>query len=154
LNSKLSRIAAAVCAAALLVPAASMAKGGEGHGKHDAAGKKGKAKGKGKPKQVTFVFKGTLAAVDPAGHSATLTFEKGNNWARRYVQRQGSSAVAFDLTQAKVIVADVNASGTGDLADTAVGDQVIVQAKLAKNAEVAPSLGARKLIDLSKPPAS
>jgi hypothetical protein len=157
LNSKPSRIAATLCAAALLVPAVSLAKPGHGHGKRDVAGQKGKRLAKGKAKRVTFVFKGALAAIDPGAGSATVAVEKGNRWARRYVQQAGSADVAFDLSQAELFVADVNASGAGDLADTAVGDQVIVQAKLAKNTEVAAtgaSLAARRLIDLSKPPVS
>jgi hypothetical protein len=139
-------------AAALAAPAAAVAKKG-GHGKqhknsHSLEAKshgKGKAKGKSKPKM--FVFKGVVASVD--ADVVTVSVKKGNGRGRRAVTKD----VAFDVSGARVIVADTNADGAMNAADVKVGDKVLVQARLAQDVDLAAGPhAARKLIDLAAPP--
>ena len=142
-------------AAALAAPAAAVAKKG-GHGKqhknsHSLEAKshgkgKGKAKGKSKPKM--FVFKGVVASVN--ADVVTVSVKKGNSRGRRGATKD----VAFDVAGARVIVADTNTDGSLNAADVKVGDKVLVQARLAKDVDLAAGPhAARKLIDLTAPPA-
>jgi len=133
--------AAALAAAALAVPAAAVAQpgGGKGHQKVE-----GKAK---KPKQATFVFKGTFTAP------GTIEVLAGN----AHVRKGGfvGESVSFDLADAKVVVADTNADGVRDVTDVKDGDRVLVRARAAKGTRYAADGGAvvaRKLVDTSNPP--
>ncbi len=145
-------------AAALAAPAAAVAKKG-GHGKqhknsHSLEAKshgKGKAKGhgkaKGKSKPKMFVFKGVVTSVD--SDVVTVSVKKGNGRGRRAVTKD----VAFDVSSARVIVADTNGDGSTNAADVKVGDKVLVQARLAQNVDLAAGPhAARKLIDQTAPP--
>jgi hypothetical protein len=143
--------ALALSAALLAVPAAATAKGGE-HGKHEKKqhvskhDAKGKSKGK-KAHTVKYVFKGTFAAP------GTVTVTSGN----AHVRKGGfvGQDVAFDLADARIVVADTNGDGERNLADVKDGDKVLVQARVARKTKyAAPAEGessealvARKLVD-------
>ena len=139
-------IVAALTAATLAVPAASVAQ--PGHGKN-APKVHGKAK---KPKKVTFVFRGTFTAP------GTVQVLAGN----RHVRKGGfvGQAVTFDFASAKVVVADTNADQTLDVTDVKDGDLVLVLARVAKGSEfaapaegeIAEAVVARKLVDKTNPP--
>jgi hypothetical protein len=128
-------IAAALGAAALLLPTAAGADPGHGKGhKHKA-------------KTVTFVFKGTFTAP------GTVAVVSGNAHVRKggYV----GQSISFDLATAKVVGVDANADQKVDVSDVADGDKVLVQARVAKGTkyaapaegETAAAIVARKLID-------
>jgi carbohydrate-selective porin OprB len=140
-------IAAVLGAAALVLPAAAVADPGHGNDKKPA---KEVVKGKAKPKKaktVMFVFKGTFTAP------GTVTIVSGNAHVRKggYV----GQSVSFDLATARIVGVDTNADQKVDVADVADGDNVLVQARVAKRTKyVAPAEGetaeaivARKLID-------
>ena len=153
-------IATILGAAALAVPAAALAES-----KHERPGKehvKGKHK---KAKKVMFVFKGSFTAP------GTVAVDHGNAHVRKggYV----GQSVAFDLEDAKIVVADTNGDGKRDVADVKDGDRVLVQARMLKRTKyVAPvedeapeaeaaggevteesdAIVARKLIDRSNHP--
>ena len=172
-------------AAVLAVPATAVAKGDHGkehgkakqekaehhkshkHGKKDKAAKQKKAK---KPKN--FVFKGVYKG------DGVVSVVSGNGWVRKggYVGKD----VAFDLSAAKLIVADTDGVPGVTAADVQAGDVVMVQARLPRGskapepvvapqpeddtaeasgdeapAEEAPAaIKARKLIDYTHPPVS
>jgi hypothetical protein len=161
-------------AAVLAVPGTAVAKGdhGKGHGKakHEKAehhkshehGKKDKASKKAK-KPKNFVFRGVYKG------DGVVTVVSGNGRVRKggYVGRD----VAFDLSAAKLIVADTDGVPGVSAADVQAGDVVLVQARLPRGtqapepaavagdddapAEEAPAaIEARKLIDLTHPPVS
>jgi hypothetical protein len=145
---KLPRLAVAVAgAAALALPAAAAAKAhpehadhghGHGHGKSDSHHVA-------RPHTVQYVFRGTWSggAVQVTG---------GNN----HVRRAGlvGQSVAFDLTEARVVVADVNGDGARDAADLKDGDRVLVQARLPKQDPGDGPYAARKLVDRGAPSAA
>ena len=95
-----------------------------------------------KAKQVTA--KGVVVAND--GTTLTVDVTKANK-AGRFLIDAGD--VAFTTT--KVSVADFNGDGVANLSDVQVGDKVVVQAKLAKDA-VGP-YAARKVVDQTNAPA-
>ena len=144
------RIAVMALSAALLaVPTVAAAKPGAGKGAEKHAAKHESKRKSHKPKhakRVMFVFKGTFAAP------GTVTVTSGN----AHVRKGGfvGQAVSFDLANAKIVVADTNGDGTADLADVKDGDQVLVQARVAKRTkyaapaegETAAAIVARKLI--------
>ncbi len=119
-------IATILGAVALAAPAAALAES-----KHERPGKehvKGKHK---KAKKVMFVFKGTFTAP------GTVVVDHGNAHVRKggYV----GQSVAFDLEDARIVVADTNADGKRDVADVKDGDRVLVQARMLKRTKyVAP----------------
>jgi hypothetical protein len=149
--NKRTIIAIAAGAAALFLPAAASADPGHGRGKDkSAAAESVTTHGKGaakKAKKVTFVFKGTFTA------DGTVTVSSGNAHVRRggFVRQ----SVAFDLSGARIVVADTNADQTLDLADVQAGDRVVVKARLAKGTkyvaaaegQTAEQLVASRLID-------
>jgi hypothetical protein len=125
-------LAALGVAALVAFPAGATAKNSGSGGKgvrgpdrvqDDGAGKKGKKPKK--PKVKTYEFRGVVAAVNEGTVEVTVT---GGNKRARELERQ---TLTFDVTKAKVKVADVNGDGKRDLADVAVGDRVKVQAKVA-----------------------
>ena len=128
----LHRILSLAAALALMVPAAVIAK------KPADAG----SKGKGHSKAKTYVFKGTwndgAGGVDVTG---------GNSRVRKGDFK--GTTVVFDLTNAKIRVADTDGDGDQDADDVQQGDKVVVQAKLAKDA--AQPFAARKLVDQTNP---
>ena len=170
-------------AAVLAVPGTAVAKGdhGKGHGKakHEKAehhkshehGKKHKAAKKAK-KPKNFVFHGVYKG------DGVVTVVSGNGWVRKggYVGKD----VAFDLSAAKLIVADTDGVPGVTAADVQADDVVLVQARLPRGskapepveapqpadgtaeasgddapAEEAPAaITARKLIDFTHPPVS
>jgi len=121
--------------AVLAVPAVAIAEHKEGH-----TGGKGKSK----PHNVAYVFKGTYAG------DSTVTVAKGNSRVRKggFV----GETVAFDLTDARIVVADTNGDLTSDLNDVAVGDKVLVKAKLPKSNPGSQPFDAKKLVDQTHPP--
>ena len=150
------RSLAVFAAAALLVPAAAVAKSGNStSGKDNAPGlsdsKSGKGKAKGKSKPKNHVAKGVVKSVDAATGTVVVTVAKGNKYGRDWKGQD----VAFNLTQGKVVVADVNGDGKSDLGDVKAGDKVLVQAKLPRDKTgLAQPYAARKLVDQTSPPAS
>ncbi len=123
---------AALGVAVLSVAPASLAKQGEHGG------------GKDKEKTVGYVFKGTYNA------DGTVAVTKGNKHVRN-ADLVGQN-VAFDLSQAKVTVADTNGDGTSDLTDVAEGDAVVVKAKLPKSDPGVAPYAAKHLIDQTHAP--
>ena len=144
---------AAVAAGALLVPAA----GAVAKNDHAAKGKakvervsksKSKAGAKSKAKKVktyTYEFKGVYQ------EGGSVLVSKGNG----HVRRAGlvGKAVALDLSAARLVVADADGNGV-TVEDVFAGDRVKVQVKAPRISDVAATLKARKLVDLSRPPVS
>ena len=93
-------------------------------------------------KAVAYVFKGTFNLAD-----SSVTVLKGNN----HVRRAGfvGKTVVFDLSAARIRVADVNGDGKRDAADLKDGDKVVVQARLARRDPGAGPFAARKVVDQS-----
>ncbi len=127
----------------LLVLPAALSDGHErrGHGKPASAGeKKAERKAAKKAHKVTYVFKGTFTVAD-----SSVKVLKGN----KHVRRAGlvGEQVVFDLTDARIVVADNNADGKRDAADLQDGDKVVVQARLPRREPGAAPFAARKLVD-------
>lgn len=142
----LKRTIAALGVAALVAcPAAATAKsgnGGSGKGAEGGAKHEGKKPKKPKkPKVQTYEFKGLVAAV--ADGSVQVQVLHGNSRGKKFK----GQTLTFDLSKAKVKVADVNNDGKRDLADVAVGDRVMVQAKVAGPIDPAKPVLARHFLD-------
>ena len=130
-----TRLAAALGAAVLLLPATALAKG-------KPEGKPVKhAHGKNKP--ASYVFKGIWHA------DGTVTVSGGN--ARVRNGGMVGKTLAFDLAEAKLRVADTNADGGVTVADLAEGDKVVVKARLPRTEPGEGPFAARKLVDQSHP---
>lgn len=121
---------------ALAIPSAAVASQGENHGH-------GHANGHSKTHNVAYVFKGTYEG------ESTVKVTHGN--AR--VRKDGlvGQTVSFDLTGARITVADTNADGTTDLNDVQVGDAVLVKAMLPKSDPGAQPFAAKHLVDQTHP---
>ncbi len=132
------RIIAGAGALALLTPAGALAKDRADRGE-----------GKGRLKPRTLVVKGTVATVDAAGGGVTVEVRGGNAAARRLAGR----TVAFDVSAARLAVADVDGDGTAGLGDVRPGDRVLVRARVPRAVAVDATLPARALVDLTSPPA-
>jgi hypothetical protein len=93
-------------------------------------------------REVAYVFKGTF-------HPATSTVSVANG--NRHVRRAGlvGQDVAFDLSAARVRVADVNGDGVRDAADLQEGDTVVVKARLPRRTPGTAPFAARKVVDRS-----
>ena len=142
----LKRTIAALGVAALVAcPAAATAKSGNGGaGKGAEAGAKHEGKKPKKPKKPkvkTYEFKGLVAAV--ADGSVQVQVLHGNSGGKKFK----GQTLTFDVSKAKVKVADVNNDGKHDLADVAVGDRVMVQAKVAGAIDPAKPVVARHFLD-------
>lgn len=140
------RTFAALCVAALVAcPAAATAKTGNGgSGKGAEAGAKHEGKKPKKPKKPkvhTYEFKGLVAAV--ADGNVQVQVLHGNSRGKKFK----GQTLTFDLSKAKIKVADVNNDGKRDLADVAVGDRVMVQAKVAGPVDPAKPVVARHFLD-------
>jgi hypothetical protein len=147
-------------AAMSVTPAAAVAASGGngvGHGQagqHGQAGdhgksgsSHGKAKGKSKVHNVTYVFKGTWNAS-----AGTLTVTSGNH----HVRKAGfvGQDVQFDLTNARLVVADTNGDGQITAADLKDGDHLVVKARLPRKDPGSQPFKAKMAIDQTNAPAS
>ena len=131
-----TRMIAALGAAALLVPSAALAKSKA----HEAPARPAASlsqQAPGKP-TVSWVFKGTWH-ID-----GTVTVKHGNSRVRKggYI----GQIVAFDLTTAKLRVADTNGDGVISVADLLEGDKVVLKAKLPRDPGPQPFV-ARMVVD-------
>jgi hypothetical protein len=125
---------------ALAVPTAAIAQPGDhGHG-HGHGGGNGHS---GNP-TVMYVFKG---AYDGDG---VVSVNHGNGHAKK-ADLVGQD-VQFDLSGARLVVADTNADGSTTADDVSNGDHVVVQARLAKQDPGDQPFAAKRLIDQSNPP--
>ena len=143
----LKRSLAALGVAALVAcPAAATAKSGSGgSGKAPDAGAKHEGK---KPKVETYEFKGLVVAVGDG--TVQVEVKAGNSRGKKFK----GQTLTFDVTKAKVKVADVNNDGKRDLADVAAGDRVNVQSKLPRGAvDTSQALPARHFVDKGPVPA-
>jgi hypothetical protein len=147
---KIRRSAAlALGVAALAIPAAAVARPGHGHanghGKHGHANahRHGHANGHGKQHPVGYVYKGTYEG------DGLVNVEHGN----AHVRKAGlvGQDVQFDLTGAKLSVADTNADSIIDATDVLVGDAVVVKARLPKHDPGSQPFAARHLVDQTNP---
>src|SRR5205807_2224862 len=137
-------VALSVCAA-VAFPAAAAAKhgGGHGHGNSQAQhggtdhAKRGRA----------LVVRGTVAAVGAGTVDVTVA---GANHHGRALKGQ---TVTFDVSNARIVVRDVNGDGTRDLSDVQVGDKVLVQARIQKGAapDTTQPIVAQRLVDKGQP---
>ena len=138
--------------AALAVPTGAIAKHGGSHGAGNAEGNSGKADHKGKGQQgdqgkskgqrshnVAWVFKGYYKG------EGSIEVRHGNSRVRKGGYIGGE--VAFDLSGARIVVADVNGDGQRNLADVAVGDWVLVKARLPRTDPGDQPFEAKRLID-------
>ena len=91
-------------------------------------------------KAVEYVFKGTFNVAD-----SSVTVAKGN----RHVRRAGlvGVKVVFDLTAARIRVADANGDGKRDASDLQDGDKVVVKARLPRREPGTGPFVAAKLVD-------
>ena len=153
MGMKLKPTLAVLGAAALVAfPAGATAKNGHGG---DQAGKGGdkaaetaKPKKPKKPKVSTYEFKGLVTAVTDAGVQVQVV--GGNSRGKNFK----GQTLTFDLSKAKVKVADVNKDGKRDAADIAAGDRVNVQAKLPRgDVDTSQALPARHFVDKGPAPA-
>jgi hypothetical protein len=138
----LSRAAAIGAVVALgVAPAALAAKpadpGSQGQGHAGGHSKKGGQA------VVSYVFKGTYAG------NGAVDVTKGNAHVKK-AELVGTT-VSFDLSSARIVVADVNASGTGDLEDVAPTDKVLVKARLPRKDPGSQPFAAKQLVDQTHP---
>ena len=136
-------LAVGVIGAVAAVPAA-LAKqpDGVGGGKPETPGSQGKGHAKNGTKNVMYVFKGTYSGA------GAVDVKKGNAHVKRAAL---TGPVTFDLTNAKLSVADTDLSGAVDLADVAVGDKVVVKAKLPRKDPGVQPFAAKQLVDQTHP---
>lgn len=143
-------IASVGVAAMAIAPAALAADNGNHYGQinhpnHGGNGNHGAGNnGHAHNPKVMYVFKGTYG-----GDGSTVSVTRGNNRVRK-ASLVGTS-VAFDLTNAKVVVSDTNADGTADLADVVAGDAVVVKARLPKADPGSQPFAAKQLVDQTHP---
>lgn len=118
---------------------------GHGHGQQQSQGH-GKAKGKSKVHNVTYVFKGTWNAA-----TGTVTVKSGN----AHVRKAGlvGQDVTFDLTKARLVVADSGSDSQITTADLKDGDLVVVKARLPRKNPGSQPFVAKMLIDQTNAPA-
>ena len=142
-----------VVAGALAAPVAAHAAGGRpdnGHGPSSTAAVQhgnGRNTAKHNP-TVTYVFKGTVVSVDAPAGTAVVKVATVN----RHATSTANLTVTFDLTKAKVTVADVNADHATGLPDVTAGDHVLVQARLPRRSpDLSDTVVARKLVDQTRP---
>jgi hypothetical protein len=142
----LSRVAAAGAALALAAAPAALAArpdnpGSQGHGHGQ-----GETHGKGAAKGVTYVFKGTYAGA------GSVDVVRGNAHARKAGLVGGN--VSFDLSGAKLVVADTVPDGVLTADDVVAGDRVVVKARLPRKDPGDQPYAARQLVDQTNPPVS
>lgn len=141
-------LVALVAATGLALPAASAAKGPHGHG-NGTHGKSGQHQ-RGKHGRALIV-KGTVAAVGTDG-TVQVNVLHANHHGKALV----GQTVTFDVSQARIVVADTNGDGQRNLADVAVGDSVVVHARVTKGETLDPSttIAAGRLVDQGPPSTS
>lgn len=124
---------AALGVAALAIPSAAIANQGENHGH-----------GHSQTHNVAYVFRGTYEG------GSTVKVEHGNARVRKggFLEQ----IVSFDLSGARITVADTNADQATDLNDVQVGDAVLVKAMLPKSDPGAQPFAAKHLVDQTHPP--
>jgi acylphosphatase len=147
MKSKYTRpLAALGVVAALALPAAAVGKGPDGHGKGAEHAGKGAKAPKG-PKTRALNVKGTVAAV---GDGTVDVVVKSAN---RHGRALKGETLTVDVSRARIVVRDVNDDGERNLGDVAVGDRVLVQARIAKGAAPDPAqpVVAKKLVDKGAP---
>jgi hypothetical protein len=93
-------------------------------------------------REVAYVFKGTFHAAGPS-----VSVVRGN----LHVRRAGlvGQEVGFDLSTARVRVADVNGDGMRDAADLQEGDVVVVKARLPRRTPGTAPYAAQRVVDQS-----
>jgi hypothetical protein len=135
-------VTVALGVAALAIPAGAIASKGDNHGHHNANGHG--------PHNVAYVFKGFYAGEGSAEGEGSVEVKHGN--AR--VRKGGfiGQTVAFDLSHARLVVADTNNDGTTDLNDVQVGDKILVKAMLPKNDPGSQPFAAKLVVDQTHPP--
>jgi hypothetical protein len=135
MNRELTRVVAALGAAALLFPSAALAKG-----KPETKPAKS---AHGKSKSARYVFKGVWHT------DGTVTVSGGNARVRKggYV----GEVVTFDLASAKLKVADTNADAAVSAADLVEGDKVVVKAWLPRTEPGAGPFAASRVVDQTNP---
>jgi hypothetical protein len=127
----------ALGAGALAVPAAALAKPPADHGH-------GHGHGHGGNPTVMYVFKGAY------GSDGVVAVNHGNGHVKK--ANLVGQDVQFDLTNARLVVADTNADGSVTPDDVASGDRVVVQARLPKQDPGDQPFTAKRLVDQSNPP--
>jgi len=125
-------------ALALASVAPAVAAPGDGHGQGQ-----GRAHGKSRVHNVTYVFKGTWNAA------TGLTVTRGNAHARK--AGLVGEDLQFDLSAARLVVADTDGSGDLTPADVKDGDRVVIKARLPRRDPGVQPYGARMLVDQSNP---
>lgn len=97
-----------------------------------------------------YNFHGTYVGEGLEAGQISVAVTNGNRW----VKRSGliGQTVVFDISTAMIKVADVNTDGSSDLSDVAVGDAVLVTARLPRLLPLTPPLKAWKLVDKTNPP--
>jgi hypothetical protein len=117
---------------AIAIPATAVANNGHGHGNGHG------------PKAVSYIFKGSYAG------GGSVDVNHGNG----HVKQAGlvGTTVQFDLSNAKLTVADTNGDGTVDANDITTGDKVLVQARLPKSDPGAQPFAAKHLVDQTNSP--
>ena len=133
-------LALAAAPSAFAVKPADPGSNGLGHANGHASGhskKDGKA-------VVMYVFKGSYAG------DGNVAVDHGNAHARK-ADLVGTT-VSFDLTGARIVVADNDGSGTKDLADVNSGDRVVVKARLPRTDPGDQPFKAKQLVDQSHAP--
>lgn len=103
----------------------------------------GQGNGVGPAKGVAYVFKGTYAGA------SVVSVKKGN----AHVRKAGlvDTDVTFDLSATKLRVDDTNGDSAVTIDDIAVGDKVVVKAKLPKGDPGVAPYAARHLVDQTHP---
>ena len=145
MNKEALRRAAAIGAVLALgaAPAALAAKpddpGSQGQGHAGGHSKKG-----GKA-VVTYVFKGTYAGA------GSVDVDHGNAHVKK---ADLVGMVSFDLTNARIVVADTNTDGTANADDVASGDRVVVKARLSRKDPGDQPYVAKQLVDQTHVPSA
>lgn len=135
------------------VGTATAKQGADGVGKGPKVDRPSKGQnGKGPVKKgQQYNFHGTYVGVEglEAGQ-ISVTVTNGNRW----VKRSGliGQTVVFDVSTAKINVADVNTDGSSNLSDVVVGDAVLITARLPRLLPLTPPLKAWRLVDKTNPP--
>lgn len=127
---------------ALAIPTAAAAHPGAGHG-HSGEHGHGGDHGHGHNPTVSYVFAGTY---DGGG---LVSVDNGNGPARK--AGLVGEDVQFDLSAAKLEVADTNADGQVSADDVVTGDAVIVKARLSKQDPGSQPFAASQLVDKTNP---
>jgi hypothetical protein len=133
--------------AALAFPAVALGHGGHGgssHGPNQHANQHA-LRPHGHRHDRNTIVSGTVAAV--TGNVVTVNVTGGNHAGRAFK----GQAVQFDVSSARIVVADSNGDGKRNLSDVAVGDSVLVQAWLPRDGSGTQPFAARRLLDRGAP---